>query len=67
MCDELQSTIEKADIDMRKAISVEKGVTLTLWYLATNADYRTNGPLFGVSKATVRVVTKEVYCESFAA
>ena len=59
-CDELWSTIEKADTDMRKAIPVEKRVALTLWYLAINADYRTIGHLFGVSKATVCVVTKEV-------
>ena len=60
VCDELRSTIEKADTDMRKAIPVEKRVALTLWYLATNADYRTIGHLFGVSKPTVCVVTKEV-------
>ncbi len=39
---------------------VEKRVAITLWYLATNSDYRTIGHLFGVSKATVCIVIKEV-------
>ena len=60
VCDELRSAIEKANTEMRKAIPVEQRVALTLWYLATNTDYRTIGHLFGVSKATVCVVTKEV-------
>ncbi|XP_064384383.1 uncharacterized protein LOC135333340 [Halichondria panicea] len=45
---------------MRKAVPVEKRVAITLWYLATNSDYRTIGHLFGVSKATVCIVVKEV-------
>ena len=44
---------------MRKAIPAEQRVALTLWFLPTNADYRTIGHLFGVSKSTVRV-TKDV-------
>ena len=38
---------------MRNAIPVEQRVAQTLWFLATNADYRTIGHLFGVSKSTV--------------
>ena len=60
VCDELRSAIEKTNTEMRKAIPMEQRVALTLWYLATNTDYRTIGHLFGVSKATVCVVTKEV-------
>lgn len=60
LCNELRSTVEKSDTAMRKAIPVEQRVALTLWLLATNADYRTIGHLFGVSKSTVCVVTKEV-------
>ena len=40
-------------------MSTEKRVAITLWFLATGADYRTIGHLFGVSKSTVCVVTKE--------
>ena len=43
----------------RRAASVEKCVAIT-WFLATGADYRTIGHLFGVSKYTVCMVTKEV-------
>ena len=35
---------------MTRAVSVERRVALTLWFLATNSDYRTIGHLFGVSK-----------------
>ena len=39
---------------------MEQRIALTLWYLATNADYCTTGHLFSVLKATVCIVTKEV-------
>ena len=45
---------------MRKAISTEQRVAITLWFLSTGSDYRTIGHLFGVSKSTVCVVMKEV-------
>ena len=60
LCNELRSAIEKEDTVMRNAIPVEQRVALTLWFLATNADYCTIGHLFGVSKPTVCVITKEV-------
>ena len=60
VCDELRTTTEKKDTEMRKCIPTKQRVALTLWYLATNADYRTIGHLFGVSKSTVCIVTKEV-------
>ena len=44
---------------MRRAVSTETCVAIT-WFLATGADYRTIGHLFGVSRSTVCVVTKEV-------
>ena len=60
MCNELRSHIEKQDTIMRSAITVEKRVAVTLWFLATNTDYRTIGHLIGVSKASVCLVCKEV-------
>ena len=39
---------------------MEKRVALTLWFLATNADYQTIGHLFGVFKASVCVTRKQV-------
>ncbi len=45
---------------MRKAIPVDKRLAMTLWFLATGADYRTVGHLFGVSKSSVCLISKEV-------
>ncbi len=59
ICTELRISIQRTDTIMRKAVPVEKRVAITLWYLATNTDYRTIGHLFGVSKATVCIVLKE--------
>ena len=60
LCNEIRSKITKKDTEMRPAILAEKRVALTLWFLATNADYRTIGHLFGVSKASVCVIRKQV-------
>ena len=60
LCDELRAEVEKQNTIMRRAVSTEKRIAITLWFLATGADYRTIGHLFGVSKSTVCVITKEV-------
>ena len=59
LCSELRESVERNDTIMRKAIPVEQRVAITLWFLSTNADYRTIGYLFGVSKSTVCIVTKQ--------
>ena len=60
VCNQLRPFIEKSDTQMRKCIPPERRVAVTLWFLATNADYRTIGHLFGISKASVCLVIKEV-------
>ena len=45
---------------MRRAIPTDKRVALTLWFLATGGNHQTIGHLFGVSKSTICVVSKEV-------
>ena len=60
LCDQLCSSISKTDTITRKAISTEQRVAITLCFLSTGSDYRTIGHLFGVSKSTACVVTKEV-------
>lgn len=60
VCDQLRASIEKRDTEMRKAVPTDVRVALTLWYLATGADYRTISHLFGVSKTLVCLVTKDV-------
>ena len=59
LCDKLQSSIEK-DTEMRRVVPTDVRVALTLWFLATFADYCTIGHLFGISKLTVCLVTKDV-------
>ena len=61
LCNKLRNSITRTDTTMRKAISTEKRVALTLWFLSTGSDYRTIGHLFGVSKSTVCVVAKDVW------
>ena len=60
LCNELRVEIAKTDTSMRKSIPVEKRVAITLWFMSTNSDYRTIGHLFGVSKASVCKIRKEV-------
>jgi len=60
ICTKLSPFVGKRDTIMRNAIPVEKRVALMLWFLATGADYRTIGHLFGVAKSTVCVIRKEV-------
>ena len=48
--DRLRIAIKRSDTIMRKAITTEKRVGMTLYFLATGADFRTIGHLFGVSK-----------------
>ena len=60
LCNELRAEISKTDTDMRPAISVKKRVTLTLWFMSTNSDYRTIGHLFGVSTTSVCKIRQEV-------
>ena len=60
LCDKLKAAISKTDTIMRNAVQTEKRVAITLWFLASGSDYRTVGHLFGVAKATVCVVVKQV-------
>lgn len=60
LCSLLRPYVSRQDTRMRKAVSVEKRVAITLWRLATNGDYRSIGHLFGVSKRSVCIIVKEV-------
>lgn len=57
---ELREQIERQDTRLRCAIPVDRRVAITLWRLATNADYRSTGHIFGVAKGTVCVIVHEV-------
>ncbi len=60
LCLELSPAIKKKDTPMRKAIGVQQRIAITLWYLASNSDFRTIAHLFGVSKASVCLLIKNV-------
>jgi len=60
ICAQLQNEIERSDTVMRSSIPAQVRVAITVWYLATDADYRTTGHLFGISKASVCLIRKDV-------
>ena len=53
LCQELRYVIGRQDTQLRKAVSVEQRVAITLWCLATCSEYRTIGHLFGLARSTV--------------
>lgn len=57
---EIRDDITRQDTVMRKAISAERRLALTLYYLASTAEYRTLAHLFGVSNSFVCIVVKDV-------
>ena len=60
LCEKLRPHIEKETTRLRYPISVELRVAVTLWFLATSTDYRTLSHLFGISKASVCMIVREV-------
>ena len=65
LCNELRVEVAKKDTEMRPVITVEKRVAIALWFMATNANYRSIGHLFGISKASVCIIRREV-CHAIA-
>ena len=59
----LSPTLQRADTIMRSAISVERRIAITLWCLATPAEYRTIAHLFGMARSTVCKIVHET-CQS---
>ena len=60
VCNELRAQLTKEDTRMRRAITVEKRVAVTLWRLATNCECRTIAHLFGISRSSVCLIVQEV-------
>ena len=59
LCEQLRPKVERADTHLRKAIGVCKRITITLWRLAANVEYRTITQLFGVGVSTVCKIVHE--------
>ena len=53
LCNQLKPIIERKTTKLRESISVEKRLAITLWFLATTAEYRTIAHLFGVARSSV--------------
>ena len=60
LCDQLTRSLHRGNTRFRKAIYVEQRVAIATWRLATNAEYRTIGHLFGASRSSVCGIVYEV-------
>ena len=65
VCNELRPFVQRQVTRLREPISVEVRVAVTLWRLATNAEYRTIAVLFGLGRSTVCEIVLEM-CQTIA-
>ena len=63
LCNAIRHVIIRHNKRFRQAISVEKGVGINLWCLATPCEYRILAHLFGVARSTVSTIVHET-CEA---
>ena len=61
--EEIREQVCRRDTTMRKSVPAERRLALTLYYLASTAEYRTIAHLFGVSTSFVCICIKDV-CEA---
>ena len=59
LCDQLRPLIQKQNTRMRRSVSTERRVAITLWVLATPAEYRSVAHLFGLARCTVCQIVNE--------
>ena len=59
ICNKLSPTLRRTDTVLRRALSVERRVAVTLWCLATPTEYRTIAHLFGIARSTVCGIVHE--------
>ena len=59
LCERLSPKLRRKDTAMRRPLSVEQRVGITLWCLATPTEYRTIAHLFGVARSTVCEIVHE--------
>ena len=63
ICSQVRNSIRRNNTRLRKCVSVESRVAITLYYLSSTAELRTIANLFGVSKPFVCNCVKDV-CEA---
>ena len=61
LCETLHPAIERQSTQLRKCISLEKRVAITLWCFSTPSEYRTIAHLFRVSPGSVCRIVHETY------
>jgi hypothetical protein len=59
----MEASLASSDHAVRVIVDVQKQVAITLYLLASSAEYRTIGNLFGVGKSTVYSIVHKV-CEA---
>ena len=59
LCNKLRDYIGKKSTNMRRPISVEERVAVTLWFLSTGSGFRSVAWLFGISKSSVSIIVRE--------
>ena len=63
ICSKLTPTLRRSDTVLRKSLSVERRVAVTLWCLATPTEYQTIAHLFGIARSTVcEIVHETCHC-----
>ena len=55
----MRPLIEKQSTRLRKCISTERRVAITVWVLAKTSEFRSVTHLFGIARNTVSVIVKE--------
>ena len=56
LCHNLKPLVEKQNTSIRRPVSVERHVAITLWILATLSEYCSVSHLFGIARCTVCVI-----------
>ena len=60
LCGKLRGCIQREETVMRASIDVERQVAMTLYYLSNERRLRKTANTFGVSRATVSIVTRRI-------
>ena len=56
----MEASLAPSDHAVRDVVDVQKQVAITLYWLASSAEYRTIGNLFGVGKSTVCSIVHKI-------
>ena len=60
LCDDLRPLLERRTTRMRKPLSVETQVAVTLYYLADEGRYRKIANAFGLSRSSISIAVRKV-------